>query len=755
MSKRIPRRQALARLAATGTMAGTKSFRLALPNKPACEAVEDGPILVAGRPVELSLKLVSPHAIRVTIFPLGTRNATKQVEDDLVLVRHEWPAPAATLRSKSPTQVTACADFSVRISSDPISIELEDKAGKIIQKLQIDAGTCAVTFSCGAGPLFGLGEGSHQFDRRGAVYPMAHGQGGPQFSEIGGRMPVPWLVSPEGWAIFLHRPLGSFNLTGKEGRFEHRDTREKIPLDVFLVAGSPSELYAELAALTGFPHMPPIWALGYLQSHRTLASSEEVLSEAKTFRQKKLPCDAFIYLGTGFCPSGWNTGHGSFTFNQRVFTDPASMIEELHGEGFKVALHVVPQVRDLHGSVRDSGPAAEDPQDAAHYWREHIPDFRLGVDGWWPDEGDWLTERACLVRNQMYSEGCRLERPNLRPFALHRNGYAGIQRYGWLWSGDIDSTWEALAAQVSVGINTGLSGMPYWGTDTGGFVTTPEFTGELYVRWFQFSAFCPLFRSHGRTWKLRLPWGWNTGDYGPTELSGYRGKAGLPDPKELHNARVEPICRKYLELRSRLMPYSYSVVREAHDTGLPIMRALWLHYPDDLQATERGDEYLWGRDILVAPVTERSATSRNLYLPRGDWYDFWTEERLEGGREVLRPVDLATMPLYVRAGAVLPMGPIKQYAAEKIDPLFAITLYPGPAGEFVLYEDDGESYGYEQGEFMRLRALWNFRDRQLTLRLAEGSKMRAPSPRVFTVRLVPNSHTLAIQFDGMPVTLQV
>jgi len=203
------------------------------------------------------------------------------------------------------------------------------------------------------------------------------------------------------------------------------------------------------------------------------------------------------------------------------------------------------------------------------------------------------------------------------------------------------------------------------------------------------------------------------------------------------------------------MPYSYSVVREAHDTGLPIMRALWLHYPDDLQATERGDEYLWGRDILVAPVTERSATSRNLYLPRGDWYDFWTEERLEGGREVLRPVDLATVPLYVRAGAVLPMGPIKQYAAEKIDPLFAITLYPGPAGEFVLYEDDGESYGYEQGEFMRLRALWNFRDRQLTLRLAEGSKMRAPSPRVFTVRLVPNSHTLAIQFDGMPVTLQV
>jgi len=736
-------------------MMGTHGSRLPLPNESASEAVGDDSILVAGQPAEFSLTLVSPHTLRVTIFPTTAKHETTAVADDLVLVRREWPSPAAHLRTKSKRQVIAWGDRTVRISSDPLSIELQDKAGKIIQKLQIDAGTNAVTFSRRAGPLFGLGEGNHQFDRRGEIYPMAHGQGGPQFSEIGGRMPVPWLASPEGWAIFWHRPFGSFNLTGKDGRFEPRDTAEKLPLDVFIVAGSPPELYAELAALTGFPHMPPIWALGYLQSHRTLASREEVLSEAKAFREKKLPCDAFIYLGTGFCPSGWNTGHGSFTFNEHVFPDPARIIEELHGQGFKVALHVVPKVKDLHGSVRDTGPAAEDAQDAARYWQEHVSDFRLGVDGWWPDEGDWLSESACLVRNRMYWEGCQVERPNVRPFALHRNGYAGIQRYGWLWSGDIDSTWEALAAQVSVGINTGLSGMPFWGTDTGGFVTTPELTGELFARWFQFSAFCPLFRSHGRTWKLRLPWGWNTGDYGPTELSGYRGKAGLPDPKELHNAQVEPICRKYLELRSRLMPYTYSIVREAHDAGLPIMRALWLHYPDDPQAAERGDEYLWGRDVLVAPVTEKGATLRKLYLPRGDWYDFWTEEKLEGGREVARPIDLATMPLYVRAGAVLPMGPVKQHAAEKVDGPFAITLYPGPAEEFVLYGDDGASFDYEKGEFMRLRALWNFRDRRLSLSLAKGSKMLALSPRDFTVRLVPNTVTRAIHFDGRPVTLHV
>ena len=240
----------------------------------------------------------------------------------------------------------------------------------------------------------------------------------------------------------------------------------------------------------------------------------------------------------------------------------------------------------------------------------HKPLFDLGIDGWWPDQGDGLDAPSRLARNRMYFEGSREWRPNERPFALHRNGYAGMQRYAaFLWSGDVYSTWETLKTHVPIAVNTGLSGIPYWGTDIGGFVPTQELTGELYVRWFQFAAFNPLFRSHGRTWKLRLPWGWNTGESRPDEVSNYTGGAANPDPSELHNAAVEPICKKYLELRYRLMPYLYTAVREAHDTGLPIMRALWLHYPDDAVAVARGDEYLWGRDMLVAPVVEKGATS--------------------------------------------------------------------------------------------------------------------------------------------------
>src|SRR6185436_10854481 len=290
-------------------------------------------------------------------------------------------------------------------------------------------------------------------------------------------------------------------------------------------------------------------------------------------------------------------------------------------------------------------------------------------------------------------------------------------RYGgWIWSGDTDGKWETLAAHVSVGLNHGLSLTPFWGSDTGGFYPTRELTGELYARWFQFSAFCPSFRSHGRTWHLRLPWGWNAGEYGPIENN------QNVDPSELHNADVEPICRKYLELRYQLMPYLYSVVREGCQTGLPIMRALWLHHPEELEAVRRGDEFLWGRDILVAPVTEKAATTRELYLPRGTWYDFWTNEKIAGGRVINRKVDLATMPLYVRSGAVIPFGPVKQYTEEKVEEPITLVVYPGSDGEFTLYEDDGRTFDFRRGEWQGTRLTWNDKLRQLSLAPAKGSK---------------------------------
>ena len=184
------------------------------------------------------------------------------------------------------------------------------------------------------------------------------------------------------------------------------------------------------------------------------------------------------------------------------------------------------------------------------------------------------------------------------------------------------------------------------------------------------------------------------------------------------------------------------------------MRALWLHYPDDVVATARGDEYLWGRDILVAPVTEKGATSRQLYLPAGAWYDWWTEEKTEGGREIERAVDLTTTPLYVRAGAIIPLTPVRQYTGEKVDGPLTLQVYRGANGQFLLYEDDGSTFNFRKGEWMGIQMAWNDRRRSLTLRLAEGSRMLPPMRRKIEVRLVAENATRAIVFDGRPARVQ-
>jgi len=419
--------------------------------------------------------------------------------------------------------------------------------------------------------------------------------------------------------------------------------------------------------------------------------------------------------------------------------------------------------RTLTGTVHDpctadplpSGRTEDDrwPPDrqAACYWPHHKAVMDVGVDGWWPDQGDGLDGPSRLNRHRMYWEGTQVYRPNQRPFALHRNASPGIQRFGgYIWTGDPEGRWETLKHHVAIGINSGLSGFPYWGSDIGGFNPTEEYTGELHTRWFQFGAFSPSFRAHGRHWHLKLPWGWGESDGGPFESRSWRA-----DPAELGNTAIEPIQKKYLELRYQLLPYTYTAVREAHETGLPIIRALWLHYADDAAAVGRGDEYLWGRDILVAPVFEKGATSRRVYLPRGVWYDFWTEQRVDGGREVVRAVDLATMPLYVRAGAVVPLGPIKQYADEDVAEPMTLVVYPGATVTSMLYDDDGISFAHRNGEYMRLLLEWNDANRRLTLRLADGARMLPASPRRFQVRLAGRTATRAVTFNGEPVAVQL
>ena len=753
MTRPVTRRQALKGLGAAGA---------ALVLRIDTDA-QGEPLSIAGQPVELRLASLSANTLRFSVLPKGGTDADLNRDGGLVQLAEQ----RRTIAPGAPVKV---GQLSVSITTSPVVLKVSDGRDRAVQEISIDP-QGVVEFLVGNAPLLGFGEGGAQFDRRGNVDAMRNGQGGYRLQTHGGRVPVQWLIGTEGWGLFIHQPFGAFDLSGPKGKLT---AQAPLPIDCFVVVSKdPAVIMREYAGITGLPEMPPLWSFGYQQSHRTLAGPDEVMWVAKTMREKNLPCDALIYLGTDFTPSGWNTHNGEFTWKQETFPDPKKTIDDLHAMHYKVVLHVVIEGRHLTGTVKDpcttpepSGRIAGDDGDVTKgrwppersvgcYWPHHKGVFDLGIDGWWPDQGDGLDAPSRLNRIRMYWEGSQLWRPDERPYALHRNGYAGMARYGaFLWSGDVYSTWETLKTHVPVAVNTGLSGIPYWGTDIGGFVPTPEFLGDLYVRWFQFMAFCPLFRAHGRTWHLRLPWGWNLGELGPEETATYAG-AGRPPESELRNAQVEPICKKYLELRYRLMPYLYSAVRETSKTGLPILRAMWLHHPDDPAAVARGDQYFWGRDMLVAPVVEKGATSRRVYLPRGTWFDFWTEQRVQGGSEIDRAVDLATMPLYVRAGAVIPMGPVKQYTAEPLDGPLSFTVYPGADGAFELFEDDGRSFEYRQGGWMGITCRWNDRSRRLSLSLTGGSKMRPPLVRDIEVRLAGTPAPQRSKFAGRPITIQL
>jgi alpha-glucosidase/alpha-D-xyloside xylohydrolase len=434
----------------------------------------------------------------------------------------------------------------------------------------------------------------------------------------------------------------------------------------------------------------------------------------------------------------------------------------MHARHAKVVLHMVPWDRDklptLHGTIP---PRPTDTVDASHiqsYWQQHTGLVAMGVDAFWPDEGDWFDLFERLERHRMYYEGPLSTQPNVRPWSLHRNGYPGVAQWGgWVWSGDTESSWKTLEGQIAVGLNYSLSIGPYWGSDIGGFYPNRELTGELYARWFQLGAFNGSFRSHGRTWWTRLPWGWGLPDMGPRE----HGNTNAPLPEnsprqilqsEMNNPAIEPMARKYAELRYQLMPYTYTLAWEARNSGLPLQRALWLHYPGDARARGLGDEFLWGRDLLIAPVYQKGATSRDVYLPKGGWYDWWTNTKTSGGQIVSRAVDLATMPIYVRAGAIIPFDPVRQYTAQEVNEPTTLRVYRGANGEFTLYDDDGISQDYLLGKGTWTRITWNDAKRQLTLEPGTpAGKINIKGQRSFRVQMLPEGRVTTVSYSGKRV----
>jgi len=717
-------------------------------------------ISIGGRPSQLDISKAGQRGIRITIKPL---NFKRQIPYNPALAEMKINPAEISIHSVNIPVKKSIGNLVVEIYSSPLKIIVRNEKKQVVQELIFDDNG-NIFFNTGDAPVLGMGEGGPkpnagedwrlnkiQFDRRGMYDSM---QPRWQANAYGSRNPVPMLVGTSGWSIFVAAPWVQVDLRDKtKGVFIpwQPDEKDSIPQneknqglnkgkglppvtqvvpgldDLFVFdAHDPLQLMEDVSHINGKAIMPPRWALGYMQSHRLLENEKQMTGIVDTFRAKKIPIDAVIYLGTGFTPRGWNKQQPSFEFNPEVFQrNPIEFLADMHSRNVKVVLHMVPWDRDKLPVLDDSA--------FKNYWEPHSALMKMGVDGWWPDEGDWFNLFERMKRHQLYYQGPLSTIPGLRPWSLHRNGFLGIAKWGgWVWSGDTESSWKTLEGQIAVGINHSLSLSPYWGSDIGGFYPNEELTGELYARWFQFGAFCPSFRSHGRTWWTRLPWGWGSDNMGPKE------NKENPLQSEMNNKLIEPITKQYDELRYQLLPYNYTLAWEARNKGLPFMRSLWLHYPEDSIARKTGDEYLWGRDMLIAPVYQKGVTSRLVYLPKAVWYDWWTNSKQAGGTTISRSTDLATMPIYVRAGAIIPMDPVKQYADENTEGPLTIRIYSGADGKYTLYEDDGKSQDYQKGKYSLTDFAWNDKEKQLTIKPVAGTEpLTKYRKRILRIELLP------------------
>ena len=542
-------------------------------------------------------------------------------------------------------------------------------------------------------------------------------------------------------------------------------------IDYYFIKGnSADDVISGYRTLTGKAPIVPKWALGYWQSRERYRNAQEMIDVVKEYRKRNIPIDNIVLDWQYWEDPKW----GSHEFDLSRFPDPKGMVDQLHNElntrlmisvwpkfnkgtanydelnekGFLFTKNVEMKRKDWVGIGYEStfyDPF--NPEAGKMFWRQI--DERLntiGIDAWWLDAtepdmhsnlsiaarkenmnptgmgpGERYFNAYSLLNSKSVYEGQRQASPEKRVFILTRSSYAGQQRYGAAtWSGDIVSRWSDFQDQIAAGVNFSLSGIPYWTMDIGGFSVERRYynlTGEtqkewreLNTRWFQFGAFCPIFRSHGQFPFREI---FNIAPEGTRE---YRSMV------------------YYTKLRYRLMPYIYSLAGHSYHNDYTIMRGLVMDFNNDPKAIDVADQYMFGPAILVAPVYEYKATSREVYLPAGNrWFDFYTGKRYEGGNEITVEAPLERMPLFVKEGSIVPAGPEIQHTSEK--PADPVTLYvfTGKDATFTLYEDEGINYNYEDGKHLTVLLSYSDSNQTLTIHKASGSYDGMPASRKFEI----------------------
>ena len=727
--------------------------------------------------MDIEIQFVSPEIVRVVKAPEG-RSFTKK---SLSVVKSPESMSVTTEKKGETVSLKSNAvrvDFNVETGR----ISFFDKQGKALFT-EKDYGAQFTPFNDAGNPTFSVRQ-AFLLDKDEAIY----GLGQQQVDDLNQRnhkhfmrqralyASVPIIQSTKGYGMFWdnYSPT-TYTDNPQEMSF---DSEVGECMDYyFMYGGNADGVIAQIRDLTGQAPMYPLWTFGFWQSRERYKSQQETMEVVDKYRELGIPLDGIIQDWQYWGPnSNWN----SMNFDNPEFPDPQKMIDHVKKKNAKIMISIwasfgpdTNPYKDLEkinalfnfktwpadGGVKAYDAYNEKARDI--YW-EHLNKglFSKGIDAWWTDstEPDHLdvqerdfdiptamgTYRSVvnafpLMSNKGVYEHQRAVTSDKRVYLLTRCAFAGQQRYAAnTWSGDVMCNWETFRKQIPTGLNFSLSGIPYWNTDIGGFFNWPYHGGaenkayhELYTRWFQYGTFLPMQRSHGSGVKKEI---YNLGKKGDW----------VYDSEE-----------KYINLRYALLPYLYSTGWQVTDNAGSFLRALFMDFNEDKKVHTISNQYMFGKAFLVTPVTRNmyvfsdkeqwkdpyedfsKTGTQDVYLPKGTkWFDFWTGEALNGGQLVTKEVPIDIIPLYVRAGSIVPFGPKVQYSTEKKWNNLEIRIYPGADGEFVLYEDENDNYNYEKGAYSIIKFTWDDAKRTLNIADREGTFPGMLKSRKFNIVVV-------------------
>ena len=597
-------------------------------------------------------------------------------------------------------------------------------------------------------------------------------------------VPTPLHIDwePDGGVSYIGLRVAPLETPEQESRLTFWSEFEPEADYYFMAGDNYDGVIKDYRQLTGKAPVMPQWALGFWQSRERYSTQKELVETVKEFRRRHIPLDNIVQDWQYWLPDEW----GSHAFDPARYPDPEKMLDDVHQMHARFMISVWPKFytnTEHYKELKKAGYAyTHAEEDSLVDWLGHRQSFydayaaggrkmfwrqmdeslysKYGkkIDAWWMDASEpnlrdclpldymkWLlgpnalgssTEYLnayALVNAQAIYEGQRSVDPDKRVFLLTRNGFGGLQRYSTAsWSGDIGTSWTDMRMQMAAGLNYSMSGIPFWGMDIGGFSVMSKFQSpafneewqELQTRWHQFGAFVPLFRTHGQ-WPRR-------------ELWNITGKG---------SSAYESILW-YMRLRYRLMPYLYSLTGAVHFEDTTLMRGLPMDFPDDPEVRDLSDQWLLGPALMPCPVYEYKARSRSVYFPEGGWYDFYTGAYIPGGQRLTVDAPYERMPLYVRAGSIIPFGPSVEYTGEKPADDILIVVYAGADARFTLYEDDGLTYGYEKGEYSTIDFFWDDTARRLFIGARKGVFPNMLGSRTFRVCVVDPEHPRGYDPDG-------